>query len=200
VSLRLGLTGGIASGKSTVAAILAKAGASVIDADAISRKATALGGLAIPKIREAFGPEFIDDSGALDRKRMRELAFQDLGARQVLEGIVHPLVGQEIALQAKHAQNDGASCIVFDIPLLIESPYWRTQLDKILVVDCSIPTQRERVAIRNMLSDSEISRILQAQATRSNRLHAADAVIFNDGVNLKQLELAVLEIVPVFGL
>jgi dephospho-CoA kinase len=175
-------------------------GASIIDADAISRNASAAHGSAVPMIRETFGPEFIDPSGAMDRGRMRELVFQDPEARKKLEDIVHPLVGQEIYFQAKQAHEAGAVCIVFDIPLLIESAWWRPQLEKILVVDCSLETQRGRVAARNALAGDEITRILQAQASRLDRLGAADAVLYNDGINLEQLELAVREIAPLFGL
>ncbi len=201
MTVRLGLTGGIASGKSSVAAIFSQLGACVIDADAISRIATSGEGKAIPRIQTTFGPEFIDNTGALDRARMRDLVFRDPTARRKLEEIVHPLVGQEIFLQAQQAQSAGAPCIVFDIPLLVESSHWRPQLDKVLIVDCSSETQRTRVAARDKLPDNAIDGILRAQTTRTTRLRAADTVLFNDGgINLHQLEAMVQQLAPQFGL
>ncbi len=201
VTVRLGLTGGIASGKSSVAAIFSRLGACIIDADAISRTTTSANGTAIAEVQVRFGPEFIDNTGALDRMRMRDLVFRDPSARLKLESIIHPLVKREIFLQAKQAQSEGAPCIVFDIPLLVESTHWRPQLDKVLIVDCSIETQRARVAARDMLPDKAIDGILRAQTIRTTRLKAADTVIFNDGEsNLHQLETVVRQLAPQFGL
>ncbi len=130
----LGLTGGIGSGKSTVAGLLAELGAAVIDADAISRSATAVGGAAIDAIAETFGTSMLTADGALDREQMRKLAFSDPGAKTRLERIVHPLVGQAIAREAAQAESGGVRCIVFDIPLLVESAPWRPRLDRVLVL------------------------------------------------------------------
>lgn len=184
---RLGLTGGIGSGKSTVAGMLAERGAAIIDADAISRQTTAAGGPAIDAIRQAFGPEFITTEGALDRDSMRALAFSDPTARQRLEQIVHPLVGLETRRLAQLAIEAGHRCIVFDIPLLVESAHWRARLDQVLVVDCRPETQIERVLRRNGLSRDEVERILAQQVSRRLRLRAADHVICNEGLDLPGL-------------
>ncbi len=134
--LRLGVTGGIGSGKSTFAAMLRDCGAALIDADAIARAVTEAGGPAIADIRDTFGADYIDAQGALDRVRMRALVFADAGAKERLEAIVHPLVGNAIAQAAAVAAQAGQRLIVFDIPLLTESPRWARQLDAVLVVDC----------------------------------------------------------------
>src|SRR4051812_20624711 len=128
MAARIGLTGGIGSGKSTVLAMLQALGAVAIDADAISRATTAAGGAAISGISSRFGAEFIGADGALDRARMRERAYAHPESRKELEAIIHPLVGEEIARQVDDALAAGAACIVFDIPLLVESGRWRAQL------------------------------------------------------------------------
>ena len=143
--LRLGLTGGIGSGKSTFAAMLRDCGAALIDADAIARAVTEAGGPAIADIRDTFGADYIDAQGALDRVRMRALVFADAGAKERLEAIVHPLVGNAIAQAAAVAAQAGQRLIVFDIPLLTESPRWARQLDAVLVVDCREESQVARV-------------------------------------------------------
>ncbi|MES2950615.1 MAG: dephospho-CoA kinase [Pseudomonadota bacterium] len=197
---RLGLTGGIGSGKSTVSSMLAKMGATVIDADAISKATTAPGGAAIAALRTAFGTAMLTTDGALDREQMRSLVYSDPGAKVRLEAIIHPLVGQAIARQTLQATMAGASCIVFDIPLLVESSHWRTSLDRILVIDCSEETQIARVTARNGLAPDEVRRILAAQAPRSQRLAAADLVLYNDGISLNDLSQVVTEMGPQFGL
>ena len=199
-AVRLGLTGGIGSGKSTVAGMLASRGAVVIDADVISRATTAAGGAAIGMLKAAFGPTMLTPEGALDRDQMRALVYADPSAKSRLEAIVHPLVGQAIALQAQQAQAAGAACLVFDIPLLVESRHWRNTLDRILVVDCTPATQITRVTARNGLSEAEVRKILAAQASRAQRLAAADMVVFNDGITMSELALQVQEIGPQFGL
>lgn len=135
--LRVGLTGGIGSGKSTLGQMLQRCGAALVDADACARAVTAAGGSAIAAIRQAFGEEFIDPAGALDRARMREKAFSDVGAKARLEGIVHPLVADSIAQATLEATAAGHHLIVLDIPLLVESKRWAPGLDAVLVVDCS---------------------------------------------------------------
>lgn len=173
----MGLTGGIGSGKSTVAGLLAECGAAVVDADAISRRLTAAGGAAMPLIAASFGEQFVNAGGAMDRDRMRALVFADPGAKKKLEAIVHPLVAAETARQAESATSP---CIVFDIPLLVESGRWRQQLDRVLVVDCSEETQISRVLARNGWTREAALGVLGAQATRRQRLAAADACIYND--------------------
>lgn len=199
-SVRLGLTGGIGSGKSTVAALLSKCGAFVIDADAISRSATAPRGAAIKPIQAQFGSAIVTENGALDRERMRRLVYVDASAKALLEGILHPLVGQEMLRQAEVAEQGGSVCTVFDIPLLVESKHWREILSRILVIDCLPTTQIARVAERNGLSITDVKKILMAQATRDERLRAADLVLFNDGISMDALALEVQKIGAQFGL
>lgn len=191
---RLGLTGGIGSGKSTVAQILASAGAAIMDADAIARSITAPHGAAIAPIAEAFGPQAIGADGALDRAYMRQLVFQDATARQRLEAITHPLIAQLTKQQALQAQQRGARLLVFDVPLLVESGRWRQQLDAVLVVDCEPETQIQRVMARNGLERTAVEKILAAQASRQQRMAAADYVIYNDGIDLAALRTEVLSI------
>ncbi len=185
--LRIGLTGGIGSGKSTVLAMLEKLGAAVVDADAISRSTTAAGGAAIDAIRAAFGTEYITGDGALDRARIRDRVYADPGARKQLEAIIHPLVGAESARQVEAARAAGAHCIVFDIPLLVESGRWRAQVDRVWVVDCPEATQVARVVQRSGLAPGEVQAIIAAQAPRALRLAAADIVTCNDGISLEAL-------------
>lgn len=199
-ALRIGLTGGIGSGKSTVLQMLAQRGASVIDADAISRSTTAAGGSAIPAIAKRFGAEFVTPEGALDRERMRAAAYADPQARRDLEAIVHPLVGAESTRQVQMALQAGSRCIVFDIPLLVESGRWRQQVDRVLVVDCPAATQIERVVARSALQPAQVEAIIAAQAPRALRLAAADIVIYNEGLSLEQLRAQVEQVARGFGL
>ena len=187
--LRLGLTGGIGSGKSTVAQMLADRGAAVIDADAISRATTDVNGAALPAIAQQFGAEFITPDQRLDRARMRTHVFAHPQARRQLEAIIHPLVSQETRRQSDAAVASGHRALVFDVPLLVESGRWRAQVDRVLVVDCTPETQIARVQSRSQLSEAEIRSILAAQASRPQRLAAADWVIFNDGLSLEALRL-----------
>lgn len=198
---RIGLTGGIGSGKSTVAAMLAGRGAVWVDADAISRSLTAAGGAAMPAIAQTFGARFVGADGALDRQAMRERAFGDPQARSQLEAILHPLVAQETDRQAQAAMVAGAACIVFDVPLLVESGRrWRARVDAVLVVDCSVQTQTDRVMARSGWTREAVGRVIDQQASRSQRLAAADASLFNEGLSLAQLEAQVREVGQHFGL
>ncbi len=200
-ALRLGLTGGIGSGKSTVARMLVERhGAALVDADAISRGTTASGGAAIEAIRTQFGPTFIDASGALDREQMRNLVFTDPSAKKRLERIVHPLVTQAIFAQAEAAIQSGHSCVVFDIPLLVESSHWSARLDRVLVVDCTEETQVARVVARNAMPADTVRQIIASQATRAQRAASADIVLFNDGCTLDSLGNEVAQIAANFGL
>jgi dephospho-CoA kinase len=197
---RIGLTGGIGSGKSTVLHMLTELGAAAIDADAISRATTAAGGAAIAAIAQRFGADFIGPDGALDRARMRERAYADPQARRQLEEIIHPLVGAESARQVDAALAAGVPCIVFDIPLLVESARWRAQVDRVLVVDCSPDTQVQRVVARSGLAPDAVRAIMAAQATREQRLAAADIVICNEQLTLDQLRDNVVQAARSFGL
>jgi dephospho-CoA kinase len=197
---RLGLTGGIGSGKSTVAGFLAELGAAVVDADAIARTVTAAGGPAIAPLRATFGNNMITPQGALDRQQMRTLAFADSRAKQQLEAIIHPLVGQETRRQADAAVAAGHRCLVFDVPLLVESSHWRRQVDAVLVVDCTEPTQISRAVARSQLDPAAVQAIIAAQSPRLRRLQAADAVLFNDDIPLVVLRSEVAALAATFGL
>ena len=199
-TLRLGLTGGIGSGKSTVATLLGQSGAAIIDADAISRSVTAGGGPAIGPLAAEFGPEFINAEGAMDRDRMRALAYSDANARKRLEAIVHPLIGREVERQSEAAIRSGHRCLVFDVPLLVESGHWRQKVDRVLVVDCTPAVQIERVMARSGLARDAILKIMASQAPREVRLRAADAVVFNDQLDLDQLAHKVKHLGQRFGL
>ena len=199
--LLLGLTGGIGSGKSTVASVLARAGAAVMDADAISRSLTQPGGRAIPAILAEFGETLISPDGAMDREAMRALVFSNPSSKRQLEAIVHPLVGQVLQEQSNAAVAAGQACLVYDVPLLVESgDRWRRQVDWVCVVDCEVETQIQRVMARNQLGRADVDRIISQQASRQQRLACADAVIFNEGIDLAHLEHLVHEMMTRFGL
>ena len=183
--LRIGLTGGIGSGKSTVAALLQQQGAALVDTDAIARQLTLSGGAAIEPIRAAFGADFIGSDGALGRAAMRALAFSDPSAKRRLEAILHPLIGTETERQAKLAQ--AAPAVVFDVPLLVESGRWRARVDKVLVVDCEEATQLLRVVARSGWAAADVQAVIAQQAAREQRRACADAVIFNDTISEEQL-------------
>ena len=198
---RLGLTGGIGSGKSTVALRLAERGATVIDADAISRSLTAAGGAALPAIAQQFGDDLLDASGALNRARMRELVFANAQTRQQLEAILHPLIAQLSLQQYTAAVTAGCKLVVHDIPLLVESGHRQRELDAILVVDCRESTQVARVMARSGLTAQAVQSIIAAQASRQQRLAAADWVIYNDeGVTIEALNAYTDQITAWFGL
>jgi dephospho-CoA kinase len=190
VMFKLGLTGGIGSGKTHVANLLASWGATVVDTDLIAHQLTAPGGAAIQAIRECFGPGLIDAQGALDRGQMRELVFADPQRRIELEGILHPLIGEEVIRQAQSATGMYA---VFVVPLLVESGRWRDRIDRLCVVDCEPETQIARVRARSGIPVETIRRIMAAQATRNERLAAADDIVANmESTSLADLEKQVL--------
>jgi dephospho-CoA kinase len=200
MTLKLGLTGGIGSGKSTVAAILSRLGATVLDADAVSRQASAAGGAAIPAISQAFGAQFIAADGSLDRDAMRALIFADTSAKAKLEAIIHPVVGQQISLLEQQALATACPVLVFDIPLLVESPRWRPRLGLVMVVDCGVETQIRRVMQRSGWSREQVQQAVTAQASRELRLSAADVVICNEGIDIHTLERLVQQWAHRFGL
>ena len=185
--VRLGLTGGIGSGKSTVAQLLLARGATLVDADAIARSLTQPGGLAIPALVSTFGPDCLAQNGAMDREKMRQQVFDHPATKKTLEAIIHPLVEQETQKQASFATAQGARCVVFDVPLLVETQAWRQKVHRVLVVDCTPEVQIQRVMARNQLERSAIKKIIASQAHRARRLGAADWVIFNAGLSLGQL-------------
>lgn len=199
-TLHVGLTGGIGSGKSTVGQMLASFGATLIDADQISREATSPGGAAMPEIAQTFGPQYITADGALDRDRMRALAFSRPDARKQLEAIVHPLVGKETQARAHAATAAGQRLIVFDVPLLVESGHWPRKLDTVVVVDCPTETQITRVTLRSALAREAIEGIMASQASRNARRAAADVVVYNDNLSLDALQAQVHALARWFGL
>jgi dephospho-CoA kinase len=156
--------------------------------------------MAIEAITAEFGRDFITADGALDRGRMRDLVFQDPKAKLRLEAIVHPLVAQQIQTQEATFEAAGKACVVFDIPLLVESKRWRTQLDRVLVVDCEPATQVARVVKRSAMSAREVERVIASQADRQHRLCAADLVLHNDAISLDALVRQTKEIATQFGL
>lgn len=175
---RIGLTGGIGSGKSTVANLWVVLGARLVDTDAIARELTMAGGAALPAIQREFGPAALDPVGALDRDRMRELAFADPTARRRLEAVLHPMIG---TLAQQRAMEATEPFIVFDVPLLTESSQWRRRCNRIVVVDCLEATQVQRVMKRSQWSEDQVRRVIAQQTSRPCRRAIADAVIFNDG-------------------
>lgn len=177
MSYLVGLTGGIGSGKSTVAKLFAELGVPVIDTDAISHRLTQSGGSAIPSIRAAFGDDFIDATGALDRAKMRQLVFSDSAAKLRLEKILHPL----ILIQARSlAESNAAPYVLLVIPLLFETADYRDWLQHTVTVDCAEETQLARATSRNGLSEQTVRAIMAQQLSRSQRLRLADDAICND--------------------
>lgn len=185
---RIGLTGGIGSGKSTLGQMLQERGYPLINADEISHALTAAQGAAIEPIRERFGPEFIAADGALDRARMRQLVFNDAGAKQRLQAVLHPLILAGIQNAEASIKDKGNSLVVIDIPLLVESAHWRAVLQQVIVVDCEEETQVARVMQRNKLSAAEVRQIMANQVSRERRLAAADMVVFNNSDQLADLQ------------
>jgi dephospho-CoA kinase len=173
----VGLTGGIGCGKSTVAELFAALGASVVDTDLIAHALTTAGGAAMPAIVAEFGAAYATADGALDRAKMRALAFSDAGARQRLEHILHPLIRDATAAAAAAATGP---YVIYVVPLLIESGSWRERVSRILAVDCPENVQISRVMARNGLQEAQVKAIMAAQVSRQARLAAADDVVLND--------------------
>ena len=174
----VGLTGGIASGKSAVAALFAKRGIAVIDTDEIAHELTRPGGAAIEPIRAAFGAGAIGADGALDRARMRKRVFGNLAEKKKLEAILHPFIREESLRRGERADSAYAILVV---PLLAEGGIDRSRYQRVLVVDCAEAQQIERVMRRSGLPEKEVRDILASQVTRKQRLALADDVIDNRG-------------------
>lgn len=179
--LLVGLTGGIGSGKTVVSDLLTQLGAGVIDTDLIAHQITGPNGSAIPLIQKAFGSDYIDALGALNRAKMRTLVFENPKFRGLLEEITHPLIRQKTTQQALELAKNGVPYLVFVVPLLIESGTWQHLIDYLVVVDCPVETQIKRVMHRNNLSRAEVEKILKAQASRLDRNSQANTVIENTG-------------------
>ena len=183
-AVSIGLTGGIGSGKSTVAQTLVELGAVLIDSDAIAREISAPGGFAVSALQTEFGNEALDADGGLNRARMRELAFADPTVKRRLEAVLHPLIGLETQRRAVAAGN---RVCVFDVPLLVESTRWRMRVSKVWVIDCSAATQAARVSQRSGWSADMVQAVIAQQASREQRRACADAVIHNDGISADEL-------------
>jgi dephospho-CoA kinase len=182
--IAVGLTGGIGSGKSTVADLFAARGVPLVDTDVIAHRVTAPHGVAMPQIAAQFGPEFVAADGSMDRARMRALVFGDEAARKRLEAITHPLIRAETERETREANGP---YVMLVIPLLVESGAWKTRVNRVLSVDCSVETQIARVMSRNGFTRDQVLAIIARQASREARLAAADDVIVNDGVTLDAL-------------
>ena len=182
--MRVGLTGGIASGKSTVADMFADLGVPVIDTDVIARDVVEPGQPALAEIRESFGAAAFTDDGRLDRAAMRKIVFADEDARKRLESILHPRIRDAAMREASDAGGDYQLIVV---PLLAESPM-KHAMDRILVVDCDEQTQISRLMARDAESEDQARRMLAAQSARDERLAIADDVVRNDGTLIETRE------------
>jgi dephospho-CoA kinase len=175
--LRIGLTGGIGSGKSTASSLFEQLGVPVIDADAIAREMVAPGQPGLDAVRQAFGPDAIGADGTLDRAWLRARVFAEPDERQRLEELLHPLIRE--AIRARVQQLAAPYCILA-IPLLVEKG-WRSEVDRVLVIDAPVEQQIARTASRDRMRTEDVERILAAQASREERLAAADDVLCNEG-------------------
>ncbi|MBS6361663.1 dephospho-CoA kinase [Burkholderia sp.] len=184
----VGLTGGIGSGKTTVADLFAARGVSIVDTDLIAHRITAPGGLAMPGIAQAFGADYVAADGSLDRAKMRALIFSDDTAKRRLEAITHPLIRAETDRESREAQG---VYLMLVVPLLVESGNWNTRVDRVLVVDCDVETQIARVMRRNGFAREQVEAIIARQASRDARLSAADDVIVNDAATHDALDAQV---------
>lgn len=173
----VGLTGGIGSGKSAAADCFAAHGVGVVDTDAIAHELTGAAGAAMPALRAEFGGDVATADGALDRSRMRQLAFADPAVRRRLEAILHPMIRE---LAGERCRQAASPYVILAVPLLVESGTYRERCDRVLVVDCPESLQISRVMARNGLAEAEVRAILATQATRAQRLAAADDVLAND--------------------
>ena len=183
-TLTIGLTGGIGSGKSTVAAMLVECGAVLVDTDAIAHALTAPAGAAIPALVDAFGADIVAADGSMNRDTMRTRVFADASTKLRLQAILHPMIGIEAQHQAAAA---GQRPVVFDVPLLTESSTWRRRVQRVLVVDCLESTQVQRVMQRSAWAEDQVRRVIAQQASRRTRCAIADAVIFNDALSREEL-------------
>ena len=188
----IGLTGGIASGKSALEKAFAKQGVVVADADLLAREVVAPGEPALAAVVERFGRDVLQADGQLDRAALRVRVFGDPEQRRALEAILHPMIGEDTRAEAAAAPQ--GAIVVFDVPLLVESGRWRDQVDRILVVDCPVETQIARVMQRNGWTADAVQRIIDQQASRAQRLAVADDVIVNDGLELEELAAEVRRI------
>ena len=186
----IGLTGGIGSGKTTVSDLFEELGIEVVDADVVSWQLTAVNGGAMPDIVKHFGPEAASPDSSMNRKFIRELVFSDPAAKTALENILHPLIRKECQRQLDASQSPYT---ILSVPLLIESPFWRSSIDRLLVVEAPEALRVERVVQRSHLTPEAVKKIISTQATTAQRLDAADDVIENVGT-FEMLKASVLKL------
>lgn len=192
--MRLGLTGGIASGKSTASAFLVTLGWQLVDTDAIARNLTARQGAALPLVAARFGADLLSPEGELDRALLRERVFRDPDERLALEALLHPLIQAQAERQAAAAPK-----VLFDVPLLVESRHWRARVDRVLLIDCDEGVQRQRALARGW-SEAQVDGVLVAQATRGRRRAAADAIIDNSQLPIAQFQGELLRLMEQWGM
>lgn len=186
MTLRIGLTGGIGSGKSTVAKIFQEFNIPVIDADGISHQLTQVNGLALPAIKAAFGDHIFTPNGDLDRAQLRKLVFQLPEKKRQLENIMHPLIRAQMQEEYQKYANH-IDIVVFDIPLLAPNSIWLSWCDRILLIDCSQHTQIQRVTQRSGWTAEQVQQVISQQASREQRLSIANDIIVNDNITLTDL-------------
>ena len=188
----VGLTGGIASGKSTVAAILRRLGASVINADELAREVVQPGEDAWKEILDTFGPDILHDDKTLDRKKLRKIVFENPAARKELEGIIHPRVRALAEKRIRELAGAGCSVIVYEVPLLFEAQI-HLWLRPVILVACDVETQKQRLLQRDHVTELEAQQHLDAQMSLEEKRKLADYIIENDS-NLKELEQKVNDV------
>lgn len=179
MSFIVGLTGGIGSGKTTVADLFARRGAALVDTDAIAHELTGPQGAAMAAIAAAFGAAVLRPDGGLDRAAMRAVVFSDRSAKARLEAILHPLIRQQSAARCKAATS--APYVLLVVPLLVETGSYRQRADRVLVVDCDESVQISRVMARSGLAAEDVKAIMATQASRAERRAVADDVVLNEG-------------------
>lgn len=191
----IGLTGSIASGKSTVSTMLKRKGFPIVDADEIARQVVELGSPVLQEISRVFGESVLQADGSLNRVELGEIIFNDEEMRQKLNGIIHPAIRQEMLKQKDEWLAGGANTVIMDIPLLFESKL-QSFVDTIIVVSVTPEIQKERLIARNVLSEEEADRRIQSQLPVKEKEKAADAVLFNNGTveeTQKQLDSLLLK-------
>lgn len=191
-ALRVGVTGGVGSGKTTVTSFFKELGYPVIDFDEISKSLTqGKDAFAVQQIRETFGQNVFDDRNFLSRDLLRERVFNSVKDRICLENILHPLIRKEVELEYR-AKSSLSSLVIFDIPLLAESLMWQEEMDKILVVDCDEEVQLQRVVARSNWKKEQVQAVIDSQVSRAQRLSiATDVILNNDATSLQELKAQV---------
>jgi len=190
-TFKIGLTGGIASGKTTVCDLFKELSVEIIDADVISHELSKKGGAAFEEIIEAFEDEIIGDDGELDRKKLRSIVFNDNTKKKMLERIIHPKVLLSINEKIKASQSD---YLIISVPLMIETGM-NAMMDRVLLIDCNVETQIERIIQRDQTSREQAIKIIESQASiESKRELSDDRIINNNETSIEELTLKVKEL------